>query len=108
MFDPNRPVTVAYQSLGSVPDRWDAGEERRMQRARFLAGWVLLVVAMVALAACGSTTDDGGGGGGHAARGGAAGGLPQLTPKDSYTVCFPQTEENNPWRAAPKGSNKEE
>jgi galactofuranose transport system substrate-binding protein len=79
-----------------------------MQRARFLAGWVLLVVAMVALAACGSTTDDGGGGGGQAAGGGAAGGLPKLAQKDSYTVCFPQTEENNPWRLAQTASIKEE
>jgi ABC-type sugar transport system substrate-binding protein len=80
-----------------------------MQRARFLAGWVLLVVAMVALAACGSTTDSGGGdGGGGQAAGGAAGGLPKLAQKDSYTVCFPQTEENNPWRLAQTASIKEE
>ena len=79
-----------------------------MQRARFLTGWMLLVVAMVALAACGSTTDDGGGGGGGQAAGGAAGGLPKLAQKDSYTVCFPQTEENNPWRLAQTASIKEE
>ena len=35
-----------------------------MQRARFLARWMLAMVAVVALAACGSTTDDGGGGDG--------------------------------------------
>jgi ABC-type sugar transport system substrate-binding protein len=78
-----------------------------MQRARFLAGWVLLLVAMVALAGCGSTTDSGGdgdGGGGGA----AAGGLPKLAQKDNYTVCFPQTEENNPWRLAQTASIKEE
>lgn len=75
-----------------------------MQRARFLAGWMLAVVAMVALAACGSTTESGGGGGG----GTAAGGLPKLAQKDSYTVCFPQTEENNPWRLAQTASIKDE
>ena len=78
-----------------------------MQRARFLAGWVLAVVAMVALAACGSTTDSGGGGGGEGG-GAAAGGLPKLAQKDSYTVCFPQTEENNPWRLAQTASIKDE
>src|SRR5215213_9012491 len=65
------------------------------------------MVAVVALAACGSTTDSGGGGGGGGG-GGTAGGLPKLAQKDSYTVCFPQTEENNPWRLAQTASIKEE
>jgi galactofuranose transport system substrate-binding protein len=77
-----------------------------MQRARFLAGSILAVAAMVALTACGSTTDSGGGGGGGG--GGAAGGLPKLAQKDNYTVCFPQTEENNPWRLAQTASIKAE
>ena len=77
-----------------------------MQRAQFLARWMLVMVAVVALAACGSTTDDAGGSGGGG--GTAAGGLPKLAQKDSYTVCFPQTEENNPWRLAQTASIKDE
>jgi ABC-type sugar transport system substrate-binding protein len=79
-----------------------------VERARFLARWILAMVAAVALAACGSTTDNGGGGGGGGGGGTAAGGLPKLAQKDSYTVCFPQTEENNPWRLAQTASIKEE
>jgi ABC-type sugar transport system substrate-binding protein len=79
-----------------------------VERARFLARWILAMVAAVALAACGSTTDNGGGGGGGGGGGTAAGGLPKLAQKDSYTVCFPQTEENNPWRLAQTASIKDE
>jgi ABC-type sugar transport system substrate-binding protein len=79
-----------------------------VERARFLARWTLAMAAVVALAACGSTTDNGGGGGGGGGGGTAAGGLPKLAQKDSYTVCFPQTEENNPWRLAQTASIKDE
>jgi galactofuranose transport system substrate-binding protein len=76
-----------------------------VKRARFLAGSIMTVMAMVALTACGSTSDSGGGSSGG---GGTAGGLPTLAKKDSYKVCFPQTEENNPWRLAQTASIKEE
>jgi ABC-type sugar transport system substrate-binding protein len=78
-----------------------------MRRTPLLAAVTVAVVTMLALTGCGKTSDSGGGGG-SAAGGAAAAGPPKLAKKDSYTVCFPQTEENNPWRLAQTASIKDE